>query len=135
MDQISVGPENIYLGKTGKKGEFIMASGSIVYIKEDNWNSEVLDSKIPVLVDFWAEWCGPCKVIGPILDELAGEFTGRMKIAKVNVDDNQDLAGKFGIRSIPTLLIINNGVVQKQMVGAMSKAELKKKLESYIQDN
>jgi thioredoxin 1 len=111
-----------------------MAGKNIVYIKEDGWKSEVIDSKIPVLVDFWAEWCGPCKVIGQILDEIADEFTGRMKIAKVNVDENQQLAGKFGIRSIPTMLIISGGTVQQQMVGAMSKAELKKKLESYIQD-
>jgi thioredoxin 1 len=108
-----------------------MSEENLVHIDKDNWQSEVMDQEGLVLVDFWAEWCGPCKAIAPILDELAGEMTGKLKIAKVNVDDNQQLAGEYGVRSIPTLLVIKGGVVQGQMVGAMSKADLEAKLESY----
>ena len=104
----------------------------VIQISGDNWKSEVLDSELPVLVDFWAEWCGPCKAIGPIVEELAGELDGKMNIAKVNVDENQQLAGEFGIRSIPTLLVVKDGVVQEQMVGAMNKEALRAKLEAYI---
>lgn len=109
-----------------------MSSEHIVHIQGENWQSEVLQSTIPVLVDFWAEWCGPCKAIAPALDELAEELAGRLKIAKVNVDENQQLAGEFGIRSIPTLLVMKDGVVQEQMVGAMSKADLKSKVEPHL---
>jgi thioredoxin 1 len=109
-----------------------MAGENIVNIEGDNWKTEVLDSTIPVVVDFWAEWCGPCKVIAPFLDELAVELTGKLKIVKVNVDGNQQLAAQFGIRSIPTLLVFKGGVVQEQMVGAMNKAALKQKLDPYL---
>ncbi len=109
-----------------------MAAQNIVRIDSGNWKMEVLDSRIPVLVDFWAEWCGPCKAIAPILDELAVELDGKLKVAKVNVDDNHPLAGQFGIRSIPTLLLVQNGVVQAQMVGAMNKAALKAKIAPFI---
>ena len=109
-----------------------MSSANVVHITAENWQSEVLDSKIPVLVDFWAEWCGPCRAIAPILDELAGETTGKIKIVKVDVDNNHQIAGDFGIRSIPTLLLFKNGVVQQQMVGAMNKAALKTKLAGII---
>ncbi len=107
-------------------------SDAVIYINDENWQSEVLKSDIPVLVDFWAEWCGPCKTIAPILDELADELVGKLKIAKVNVDDNQKLAGDFGVRSIPTLLILKGGVVQEQVVGAMSKVDLQAKLDAYL---
>ena len=109
-----------------------MSAENIVQIKDGNWQSEVVESDIPVLVDFWAEWCGPCKAIAPVLDEIAGEVTGKMKIAKVNVDENQQIAGQFGIRSIPTLLIFKGGVVEEQMVGAMNKAALTEKLTPYL---
>lgn len=109
-----------------------MSAANIVHITAENWQSEVLQSKTPVLVDFWAEWCGPCKAIAPILDELAGEVEGKLKIVKVNVDNNHQIAGDFGIRSIPTLLLFKDGVVQQQMVGAMNKAALKTKLSSVI---
>jgi len=105
-----------------------MSSEKLIHIQGDNWKSEVLDSTIPVLVDFWAPWCGPCRAIAPILDELADEMEGKLKIAKVNVDDNQQIAATFGIRSIPTLLVFRGGTVQAQMVGAMSKAALKDKI-------
>jgi len=109
-----------------------MANSQVVYIKGENWKTEVLESKIPVLVDFWAEWCGPCKMIAPMLDELSTEMTGKLKIAKVNVDENRDVASQFGIRSIPTLLVFKDGQVKGQMVGAMSKLQLKDKLAGYL---
>ena len=109
-----------------------MSAATIVHIEGNNWQSEVLESSIPVLVDFWAEWCGPCKAIAPVLDELAGEYDGKLKIAKVDVDKNSALAGEFGIRSIPTLLIIKGGAVQEQMVGALQKSALKQKVDAHL---
>ncbi len=109
-----------------------MAGTAIVHIDQNNWQTEVLKSQVPVVVDFWAEWCGPCKAIAPVLEELANEFSGKLKIAKVNVDESPELAGEFGIRSIPTLLVFHGGIVQQQMVGAMGKAALKSKLEPFV---
>ena len=99
---------------------------------QDNFKSEVLDSSQPVLVDFWAEWCGPCKMIAPALEELAEEFDGKAKVVKVNVDDHQGLAGEYGIRSIPSLLFFRDGKVADQLVGAAPKAVLSEKLSSLI---
>ena len=109
-----------------------MASSNIVHIEGDNWASEVLESKTVVLVDFWAEWCGPCRAIAPVLDQLSEELAGKLKIAKVDVDKNPTLAGDFGVRSIPTLLIIKDGVVQEQMVGSTTKAALSDKVAPYL---
>jgi thioredoxin 1 len=109
-----------------------MSAENIVHISPDNWQSEVVESDVPVLVDFWAEWCGPCKAIAPILDELAGEVGGKIKIAKVDVDQNQQIAGQFSIRSIPTLLIFKGGVVEEKMVGALNKAALTEKITPYL---
>jgi thioredoxin 1 len=106
-----------------------MASPLISALTQDNFEKEVLQSAMPVLVDFWAEWCGPCKMIAPLLDELADEYDGKIKIGKVNIDEQQELATKYGIRAIPTLLLINKGQVAEQMVGAKSKRDLKASLD------
>ena len=106
-----------------------MASPLIVTLTQDNFEKEALQSTTPVLVDFWAEWCGPCKMIAPVLDELATEYQGKIKIGKVNVDDYQNLAAQYGIRSIPTLLVLKNGQVAEQMIGAKSKRDLKASLD------
>ena len=106
-----------------------MASPLISALTSDNFEKEVLQATTPVLVDFWAEWCGPCKMIAPLLDELADEYQGKVKIGKVNIDDQQALATKYGIRAIPTLLLINKGEVAEQMVGAKSKRDLKASLD------
>ena len=102
-----------------------MAAPNIVTLTADNFDSEVLKSPTPVLVDFWAEWCGPCKMIAPVLDELAGEYDGRVKISKLNIDDFQDVATRYGIRAIPTLLLFKGGEVIEQIVGLRSKRDLK----------
>jgi thioredoxin 1 len=106
-----------------------MAAPSIVTLTQENFAEEVLSSPAPVLVDFWAEWCGPCKMIAPVLNELADEFQGRLKIGKVNIDEQQALAAEYGIRAIPTLLLFNKGQVSEQMVGARSKRDLKTSIE------
>jgi thioredoxin 1 len=105
-----------------------MASDKIAALTKDNFKSEVLDSTVPVLVDFWAEWCGPCKMIAPVLDELADEMGDTAKIGKVNIDDSQDLAAEYGIRAIPTLLVFKGGEVAEQIVGLRSKKDLKESL-------
>ena len=102
-----------------------MASPNIVSLTQQNFASEVLQSPIPVLVDFWAEWCGPCKMIAPVLDELADEYEGKVKIGKVNIDEQQGIAAEYGIRAIPTLLLFDKGQVADQIVGLRSKRDLK----------
>ena len=102
-----------------------MASPTILTLTKDNFAQEVLSSETPVLVDFWAEWCGPCKMIAPVLNELADEYQGRVKIGKINIDDQQALAAEYGVRAIPTLLLFSKGQVTEQMVGARSKRDLK----------
>jgi thioredoxin 1 len=107
-------------------------SDQIVYTSDANFENDVLKSSLPVLVDYWAEWCGPCKMIAPILDEIAGDYQGKLKIAKVNVDENQQVTQKYGIRSIPTLMLFKDGNVQAQKVGAMSKSQLAAFIETNI---
>jgi thioredoxin 1 len=102
-----------------------MSSPNIIVLSRENFPAEVLQSSTPVLVDFWAEWCGPCKMIAPILDELAEEYQGRVKIAKVNIDEQQELAAEYSVRAIPTLLLFSKGQVAEQIVGARGKRELK----------
>jgi thioredoxin 1 len=102
-----------------------MAAPNIVNLTQENFAAEVLKASTPVLVDFWAEWCGPCKMIAPLLDEVAVEYAGQVKIGKVNIDQQQTLAAEYGVRAIPTLLLFHKGEVADQMVGLRSKRDLK----------
>lgn len=104
----------------------------IVHISDSSFDKDVLSADKPVLVDYWAEWCGPCKSIAPILDEVAKEYQGRLKIAKINVDENQQVPAKFGIRGIPTLMLFKNGNLEATRVGALSKSQLTAFLDSNI---
>lgn len=104
----------------------------ILHVSDDSFETEVLNSDNPVLVDYWAEWCGPCKMISPILDELAEENAGKLKVGKVDVDNNQELATQFSIRAIPTLLLFKDGQIKETMVGAVGKKDLEKKLADHI---
>ncbi|MCB1785928.1 MAG: thioredoxin TrxA [Chromatiaceae bacterium] len=99
-------------------------SDKIVHVSDDSFESEVLQSAEPVLVDYWAEWCGPCKMIAPVLDEIAAEYEGRVKIAKLNIDDNPNTPPRYGIRGIPTLMLFKDGEVEATKVGAVSKSQL-----------
>jgi thioredoxin 1 len=101
-----------------------MANELIKNVTDTSFETDVLQSTLPVLVDYWAEWCGPCKMIAPILDEVATTYQGKLQIAKMNVDENRDIPGKFGIRGIPTLMVFKNGQLMVSKVGAMSKAQL-----------
>ena len=96
----------------------------MISTSDSNFEAEVLQSDIPVLVDFWAEWCGPCKMIAPILDDISAEFEGRIKVAKLNIDDNPTTPPKYGVRGIPTLMLFKNGEVDATQVGALSKSQL-----------
>jgi thioredoxin len=109
-----------------------MSSPSIQHITDASFEPEVLQSEVPVLVDYWAEWCGPCKSIAPILEDVAKEYGGRLKIAKINVDENQSVPAKFGIRGIPTLMLFKNGNVEATRVGALTKSQLTAFLDSNI---
>jgi thioredoxin 1 len=99
-------------------------SSDIVYVTDDSFEEDVLKSDIPVLVDYWAEWCGPCKMIAPILEEIVGDYVGKLKVAKLNIDENSATPPKFGIRGIPTLMIFKDGDVEATKVGALSKSQL-----------
>lgn len=107
-------------------------SDNIITVTDDSFDADVLGSDVPVLVDFWAEWCGPCKMIAPVLEEIADDYAGKLKIAKLNIDENEATAPKFGIRSIPTLILFKNGNAEATKVGAMSKSELAAFIEQAI---
>ena len=107
-------------------------SEQILYVTDDTFESEVIKSSNPVLVDYWAEWCGPCKMIAPILEEIAGEYNGKVTIAKLNIDENPQTPPKYGIRGIPTLMLFKDGNVEATKVGALSKSQLAAFLDSNI---
>lgn len=107
-------------------------SSKIVNVTDSTFEQEVLSADSPVLVDYWAEWCGPCKMIAPILDEIANEYDGRLKVAKLNIDDNAETPPRYGIRGIPTLMLFKNGNVEATKVGALSKSQLTAFLDSNI---
>jgi thioredoxin 1 len=107
-------------------------SGKINHVSDDTFQSQVLQSDTPVLVDYWAEWCGPCKMIAPVLDEVAQEYEGRLKVAKLNIDENQATPPKYGIRGIPTLMLFKNGNIEATKVGAVSKSQLTAFIDSNI---
>jgi thioredoxin 1 len=107
-------------------------SEQILYVTDDTFEADVINSSNPVLVDYWAEWCGPCKMIAPILEEIANEYTGKVTIAKLNIDDNPQTPPKYGIRGIPTLMLFKDGNVEATKVGALSKSQLTAFLDSNI---
>jgi thioredoxin 1 len=109
-----------------------MASEKIVHLNSSTFDDTIRAAKTPVLVDFWAAWCGPCRAIAPILEDLASEFAGKLKVAKVNVDDNQDLAVRYSIHSIPTLLVFRDGKEVERLIGALPKGQIKNKIQSIL---
>jgi len=103
-----------------------------MHLTDSNFKKEVLESETPVVVDFWATWCGPCRMVAPVIEEIAQEYAGKVKVGKVDVDENSRIASEFGIMSIPTIMIFKNGKVMKQMVGALSKGQLKAMIDDNI---
>ena len=115
-----------------KSKQGISMSAGIKYVTDASFEQDVLKSDKPVLLDFWAEWCGPCKMIGPILEELSGEYGDKLQIAKMNVDENQGVPAQFNIRGIPTLILFKNGTVAAQKVGALAKSQLTAFIDSHL---
>jgi len=107
-------------------------SGSVVYVTDETFEQEILKAEGSVLVDYWADWCGPCKMIAPILEEIAEEYAGKVKVTKLNIDENPETPPKYGIRGIPTLMLFKNGNVEATKVGAMSKSQLAAFLDSNL---
>ncbi len=101
-------------------------------VSDDDFQAEVAEAPLPVLIDFWAPWCGPCRAIGPMVEELAGEYDGRLKVVKMNVDDNPKTPAQFGVRGIPNLLILKSGQVKEQIIGAVPKSQLVKAIDKVV---
>jgi len=114
-------------------GEGFMAGQNTLTFTDATFESDVLSSEVPVLVDFWAEWCGPCRMMGPTVDQVAVDYAGKVKVGKVDVDSNQQVAARYGIRGIPTLLLFKGGKVVDQKVGAIGKPEFQKMLDAHVQ--
>ena len=110
----------------------IEALKNTITVSDDNFEAEVIKSEIPVLVDFWAEWCGPCKVIGPTIESIADDYQGKVKVAKLNIDDNPQSTARFGVQSIPTMSIFKDGQVKQSVIGVISKGQLAEILENHI---
>ena len=104
----------------------------LLEVSDDNFDAEIMKSDLPVMVDFWAEWCGPCKMVGPVVEELANEYTGKIKVAKMDVDKNPQTPAKFGIRNIPTLILFKDGEVAQTIVGAQPKSNIEKELKKIL---
>ena len=109
-----------------------MADKNITEVTDENFKTEILDSTVPTLVDFWAAWCGPCRAIAPVVEELAGQYEGQVKIGKCNVDENPKIPGQYGIRAIPTLILFKNGTVAEQITGAVSKTTLENAIKKVL---
>jgi thioredoxin 1 len=107
-----------------KRGAVLMTGKNIIEISDSTFDQEVLQAEVPVLVDFWAPWCGPCRAIAPVIEELSGDYAGKLKVAKCNVDDNPKTPSKYGIRAIPTLILFKNGSVSEQITGAVAKSQI-----------
>lgn len=105
-----------------------MSGEAVIEVSDSNFQNEVLEADLPVIVDFWAAWCGPCRMVGPVVEQIADEYAGKVKVAKLNVDDNKETATKYSIMSIPTILLFDKGEVSRQVVGAMPKSALIKEL-------
>jgi thioredoxin 1 len=114
------------------KGRVLVASDKIIILNDKNFQDEIKGTQVPILVDFWAEWCAPCRMIAPMLDEIAEEYEGKVKIGKLNVDQNRSIAAQFGVMSIPTLIVFKGGEMVEQMIGAQPKENLLKVLQSVI---
>ncbi len=109
-----------------------MSSSSVVHVSDTSFDEDVLNSELPVLIDYWAEWCGPCKMIAPVLEEIAEEYAGKIKTVKINIDDNPQAPTRYGIRSIPTLMVFRDGEVLGTKIGAVSKSQLTEFIDSSI---
>jgi thioredoxin 1 len=115
-----------------QRSEVVMSSDQILHVSDASFEHDVLQSETPVLVDYWAEWCGPCKLIAPVLDDVAGQYAGRLKVAKVNIDQNSGVPTRYNVRGIPTLMLFKGGAVEATKVGAMSKSQLTAFIDSHL---